>query len=372
VVGIATLIGGTSGVAWAAFGSTTTNGSNSFTAKTDFRAPTALATIGARADGFGTPGHVRQGAGYYLYANVSDSGSPASGVQSVTANANSFDAGVTEAALTTTGGPWTIGGTSYAYRTVQLTADTPLTTGASYSYSLTMTDFAGNSGTTSGFTVTIATPSYRDTVLADGPAAYWRLGEASGATTAVDVMGTADATYFGGYTLGVQGALVNDPDTSFAIAQSGGAVAPDAVALRPDTQVSIELWIKPDAFTPTQFLLTKNLDYFLYIDGGAVIFGYRSLPGPVYWSVSSTTFTVNAWQHVVGTYDGSQMVIYRNGVAVATAPSSGAITVVEGIVDIGNYASTGWYSGGMDELAVYSRALTSDEVLRHYERGTLP
>jgi hypothetical protein len=180
VLAVAGLLGVASGVAWAAFSSTTTN-VNSFSAKSDVRAPTADATQEARADGGGTAGQIQSGGTYYVYANVSDAGNPASGVQTVTADLSSFDTGVTAAALTTTGGPWTVGGTSYAYRTAQLTANSSLTGGASYSYSLTMTDVAGNSRTTTGFTVTIeSTSPYADAITGTGGLlGYWRLGESS-------------------------------------------------------------------------------------------------------------------------------------------------------------------------------------------------
>jgi hypothetical protein len=215
-----------------------------------------------------------------------------------------------------------------------------------------------------------ASSFYKATVLADGPAAYWRFGEASGATTAVDATGAANANYLYAPTLGVQGALANDSDTSMALAVSGGVYATDPAALRPTTQVSIEAWIKPSAFTPTQWVVTKNLDYYLYYDNGAVIFGYRT-PAFTYPYTSSTAFTVGAWQHVVGTYDGSAIILYRNGVAVAGTPSGGGISVTAGNVDIGHFQHNGWYSGGIDELAVYRRRLTAGEVLRHYERGAL-
>jgi hypothetical protein len=176
------LLGACVGTAWAAFSSVTSNGPNSFTAASDTTAPTAGATTGARSSGAGTVGQIRQGTGYYIYANVNDA-SPSSGISSVTANLSTFDTGVTAAALTTTGGPWTVGGTTYSYRTALLTANTPLTTGQTYSYSLTMTDVAGNSRTTGGFLVTIET--YNSVITAtSGLLGYWRLDES--ATVASD------------------------------------------------------------------------------------------------------------------------------------------------------------------------------------------
>jgi hypothetical protein len=169
------LLGVGVGTAWAAFNSVTSNGPNSFSAASDTTAPTAGTTTGARSSGAGTVGQIRQGTGYYIYANVNDA-SPSSGISSVTANLSTFDTGVTAAALTTTGGPWTVGGTTYSYRTALLTANTPLTTGQTYSYSLTMTDVAANSRTTGGFLVTVET--YNSVITGtSGLLGHWRLGE---------------------------------------------------------------------------------------------------------------------------------------------------------------------------------------------------
>ena len=87
-----------------------------------------------------------------MYANVTDPGNPASGVASVTANVSAISAGQTAAPLATTGGPWTIDGTAYAYRSTTLTADNPLAPGTK-TYTLTMTDShtPANAATQGGF-----------------------------------------------------------------------------------------------------------------------------------------------------------------------------------------------------------------------------
>ncbi len=86
---------------------------------------------------------------YNVYANATD----ASGVATVTANVNNITAGQTAASLSSAGGPWTVGATSYAYRTTTpLTAGSSLTAGTK-SYSITAIDTFANSATSS-FNVT--------------------------------------------------------------------------------------------------------------------------------------------------------------------------------------------------------------------------
>jgi len=136
---------------WGNFTSKAPNAGNSITAATDFRAPSAsAATIGKTAGGIA--GQIKKGATYYVYANASDTGNPASGVATITANVSSLTTGSTAVALSA--GSFNANGVSYGYRSAALTASTSLAAGT-YSYSLTLTDVAGNSKTQSGFTVTV-------------------------------------------------------------------------------------------------------------------------------------------------------------------------------------------------------------------------
>jgi len=151
IVGALLLVGVSATAAYAVFTKTKTVPSNTFSTKADWVAPTSSAETIAKTAG-GTPGFIKQGGTYFVYANVTDTGNPASGVSTVTANVSTITTGQTAASLSS--GSFSVGGVSYNYRSASLTANNPLSAG-SYTYSLTSTDVAGNSGTQSGFTVTV-------------------------------------------------------------------------------------------------------------------------------------------------------------------------------------------------------------------------
>src|SRR3989442_12331717 len=66
-------------------------------------------------------------------------------------------------------------------------------------------------------------PSYRASVLADHPVAYWRLDEETG-TVMVDASGNGnDGAYAGAVTLGQPGALASDGGTAGRFWPGGGA-----------------------------------------------------------------------------------------------------------------------------------------------------
>jgi hypothetical protein len=151
---------------WGNFASTTPNAGNSITAASDFRAPSASASVIGKTTG-GITGSIKKAGTYFVYANVGDTGNPASGVSAVTANVSSITTGSTAVALAA--GSFTANGVSYGYRSGSLTAGSSLAAGT-YSYSLTMTDAAGNSATQSGFSVTVdnTAPSGTDVQTGNG------------------------------------------------------------------------------------------------------------------------------------------------------------------------------------------------------------
>src|SRR5918911_3992635 len=84
------------GVSAAEFVASSANPLNSIGSAADWTAPTVTAsTIATTASGapIGAGGAVKQGGTYRVYANVTDSGNPASGVSSVTAGLSSLSGG---------------------------------------------------------------------------------------------------------------------------------------------------------------------------------------------------------------------------------------------------------------------------------------
>jgi hypothetical protein len=134
----------------AAFSGQASNGSAGLAADTDWTPPTASAAVFAKSAG-GDAGYVRAGGNYYAYANVTDGGNPASGVASVSSNA-----GLGVVTLSTTGGPWTVDGVSYNYRSAQQTLPVGTLAGTlPVSISSTDSHAPSNGQTQSGFSALV-------------------------------------------------------------------------------------------------------------------------------------------------------------------------------------------------------------------------
>ena len=137
----------------ALFTKTTANSGNTYASAADFRAPTVNRAVIQRNGGpNASAGYVKQNQAYFVYANVTDTGNPASGISAVTANVNNITSGQTAVAMTA--GSYTVNGLSYNYRTTStVTSGNPLSEG-SKSYSINAADNNSNSGNTS-FNVTV-------------------------------------------------------------------------------------------------------------------------------------------------------------------------------------------------------------------------
>jgi len=94
--------------------------------------------------------------------------------------------------------------------------------------------------------------------------------------------------------------------------------------------------------------------------------GDHELRGPV-------AIPVGAWTHLATTYNGSTLTLFVNGVSVATQAATGSIASNTGPLRIGGNAIWGEYFNGLiDEVRVYSRALSASEIQGDMDRSVTP
>ncbi len=229
-----------------------------------------------------------------------------------------------------------------------------------------------------------------------GLVGYWRLGETSG-TVACDATGQSDGEYRNpaGYTLGVPGAIKGDPDTAARFDGSSGYVnvgappAGDPVPLSVGDHLSIEAWVKRD--DPTNGWQTvatgwmpgasSHASWVLMFDGLDRLVLRRAADGNgdggVQLATSTTSVSDHNWHYIAATKDGSEKHLYIDGKDVTgpvedgDMPDSTAMLIGRGTIhrDPEKYE----FPGTIDELAVYNRAVTADEVANHYlESGNSP
>jgi len=196
---------------------------------------------------------------------------------------------------------------------------------------------------------------------------WWKLDETSGLTA-------ADSSSFGN-----DGTLTNMAGDEWTTGQIGGALAfdgsddviecgnPSSLQIT-GTEVSITAWFYADSLTfedwPSLFGKSSNGEWddgwgaFFY-DGAARFYVNRWQDNLAYRAFTAT----GSWHHFAGTYDGSTVKIYIDGVKGTDDNYSGAIVDAGDftIGEIGDWASGRWH-GKIDDVRVYNRVLSADEI----------
>jgi hypothetical protein len=219
--------------------------------------------------------------------------------------------------------------------------------------------------------------SYVSEVLADSPLAYWRLGEASG-TTAADASGNGrDGTYLNTPTLGATSLLGTGTDTSMSIASNTGQVMSVTSAAWMDvSSLTIECLVKFSSATDSgngDAIVSRynspNFNWLIWRNtSGQLALQIRNTSGTVYNISATTTVTVGAIYHVVGTFDGSTCKLYVNGTQAASAAVTGTVQTGGGALDVGRYSGSAVTTPGaqIDEVAIYNTALSNTRIEAHY------
>lgn len=78
------------------------------------------------------------------------------------------------------------------------------------------------------------------------------------------------------------------------------------------------------------------------------------------------------WWYVVMVHDGVNDQIYINGELVNSKPAPGKLNTTDNIFCMGSNPVEGgqYFNGGLDEVKIYNKALTAEEISKLYETGT--
>ncbi len=223
---------------------------------------------------------------------------------------------------------------------------------------------------------TNASTSYPSAMLATAPVGYWRLDEPSG-TVAHDAMGANNGTYVNAPTLGVAGLLTGDPDTAVTFAgASSQRVDLASVPSFSGKSRSVAVWAKGTGAGVYGLMCcrdgTANQAFQLYSDTGKMQFGVGDGSTQLLTSETTTSATDGTVHFWVGVYNGTDLRLYRDGTLDSTPTAATLTPSATGPFQIGALDSIGglYWTGTLDEPAIWNRALSPTEVAALYAAGS--
>jgi hypothetical protein len=204
----------------------------------------------------------------------------------------------------------------------------------------------------------------------EGMVSYWKFDDGEG-TIVSDSFGTNDGTLKDGtWTEGlVGGALEFDGIDDYVEVLGTPSLSFQTM--------SIETWIFVDKTTIDRAILAKRDGFYMYAPyspspsspfGQAYLISINGKHRPYTWSKES--LTLGEWHQITGTYDGSQIKLYVDGALKEVVLRPGSIDQNANPLLFGAHSpGRSHFDGLIDEIAVYNRALTSEEIQKHYLNG---
>ena len=134
--------------------------------------------------------------------------------------------------------------------------------------------------------------------------------------------------------------------------------------------ISISLWSEVYPTSESAFLQRRNnnnIDFSLELNNSqqpGVHLGFMAL--------GSTSSIVNEWTHIALSYDEQTVQLFKNGMLIASEPSTQNINSYDDLLLIGKYIYYGgnthhfFFNGKQDDIGIWNRALTEEEILALY------
>jgi len=205
--------------------------------------------------------------------------------------------------------------------------------------------------------------------IIDNLISYWKLDETSG--TVLDAHGSNNGTNHGA-TPNVSGKI----NTAYSFDGSDDYIELSEIPFTGSGNFSIFAWIKTsdsgNRITIINFGTTGisyNQELYLYKGTDDKLhFDLRNVPGPI----SAETINDNSWHHVGVTNTGGTIQLWvdgsPSGSSMSMSPNITSGDQSIGVAEATSYPSAYW-SGEIDEVGIWTRALSSDEITELYNNG---
>jgi len=167
-----------------------------------------------------------------------------------------------------------------------------------------------------------------------------------GVTAIADRNGTANSAYSFNGTNG--NLLVQSPGFQFSATGT----------------FTYSIWIRRTSTAGVPLIMaTTAAGNFISMIGGTTDMRFGTNKQQSSWIWATTTYTLNQWEHFAAVYNNGSMNFYKNGqlAASATYTHTNATTATLPLY-IGSGIGTQFFQGGLDDLGIWTRALSASEI----------
>lgn len=255
---------------------------------------------------------------------------------------------------------------------------------------------------------------YARRVLEKGPVGYWRFGEKAPGPIADATTNGRNGTISGGVTLGEKGIFNRESDTAAKFDGTSGYIEiPSNAAFSQPTSgngLTVEVWMRPDAL---DFSGETGENYVHWLGKGTG----SGTTGQMEWTfrfypynssrpnrISAYLFNPSGglgsgayveeviaegeWMHLVATFDpgdhtdpNAGVSLYKNGKLIRGPRTNSpgtfyshpeymvASAAGSAPLRIGTRDKNSFFTGALDEVAIYPRVLNDDEIADNYRAG---
>lgn len=200
--------------------------------------------------------------------------------------------------------------------------------------------------------------------------AHWKMDQTSGSTILDSSTDNNNGLSYPNNTATIQGSPTWVTGVrSNAISLNGTtdyAVGLNSTNLDVQNQITLAAWIKPSQ-SGTQRIIHKvnsGDGFSLFLSGlGYVSVRFNNDDNLRVNSSANYPTSGTEWMHVAATYDGATIKLYTNGTNVNSKASTFFIERADKAVSIGATSTgTDRFKGALDDLRIYNRALSAEEV----------